>query len=204
MSRDPRLERWLEELVATPGLTAVADPAEARRVHIDDALAALELVREGPVVDVGSGGGSPGLPLAAALPELAFTLLEASSRRCAFLERAAAPFPNVRVVWARAEEHGRADGRDAYAVALARALAPPAVAAEWCLPLVRPGGLCILFAGAEAEGLAAAAQALAAAMVESRPVAGSRGKRLLVLAKLGPTPPRFPRRPGVARRRPLG
>lgn len=204
MSRDPRLERWLEELVATPGLTAVADLAEARRVHVDDALAALELVREGPVVDVGSGGGSPGLPLAAALPALAFTLLEASARRCAFLERVAAPFPNVRVVRARAEEHGRAEGRDAYAVALARALAPPAVAAEWCLPLVRPGGLCILFAGAEADGLAAAAEAVAATVAESRPVAGSQGKRLLVLAKLGPTPERFPRRPGVARRRPLG
>lgn len=204
MSLDPRLARWLEELVATPGLTGVADLAEAHRVHVDDALVALDLVREGPVVDVGSGGGSPGLPLAAACSDIEFTLLEASTRRCAFLERAASCFPNVRVVRGRAEEHGRAEGRDRYAVALARALAPPAVAAEWCLPLVRPGGRCILYVGAEAPGVAAAAAALGASLAETRRVEGSEGKRLLVLEKHDPTPERFPRRPGAARRRPLG
>lgn len=204
MSLDPRLARWLEELVATPGLTGIADIEEARRIHVDDALTAVDLVREGPAVDVGSGCGSPGLPLAAALPDVDFTLLEASARRCAFLERAAARFANVRVVRGRAEEYGRAEGRDRYAVALARALAAPAVAAEWCLPLVRPGGRCILYAGTEAPGLDAAAAALCATVAETRRVEGSEGKRLLVLEKLGPTPELFPRRPGVARRRPLG
>ncbi len=65
---DPRVERWLAALLATPGLTSIDDPAEARRVHLDDALAALDLVEDGPVVDVGSGGGSPGIPIAAARP----------------------------------------------------------------------------------------------------------------------------------------
>ena len=135
----------------------------ARKLHVDDALAGLPFVATGPVVDVGSGGGSPGLPLAVARPELAFDLLESARRKCDFLESVAPSFPNVRVVRARAEDWGRTDGRDAYAVAVARALAPQAVAAEWCLPLVRPGGLLVLYAGEPVAGLDRVAEALAAA-----------------------------------------
>jgi len=83
--RSNGLERWLEELVSTPGLTAVVDPEEARRAHVDDAVVALPLLEDGPLVDVGSGGGSPGLPLAWARPDLDVVLLEASRRKCAFL-----------------------------------------------------------------------------------------------------------------------
>ena len=146
-SADPRLERWLEALLAEPGLTAVSDPALARRVHVHDALAAAALVHQGPVVDVGSGGGSPGIPIASARPELEVDLLEAQKRACAFLEPATAEFPNVRVVWGRAEEHGRGEGREAYGTAVAQALAPPPAALEWCLPLVREGGRVILLTG---------------------------------------------------------
>src|SRR5207249_5177903 len=135
---DARLRRWVELLVATPGLTAIGDPAEAWRRHVDESLAAVELVRgfAGPIVDVGSGGGAPGIPLAAVLPEREVTLLESSRRKCAFLERWAPEFPNVRVVCGRAEEQRV----DHWGVAVAKALAPPEVAAEWCLPLVAPGG----------------------------------------------------------------
>jgi 16S rRNA (guanine527-N7)-methyltransferase len=193
---DPRLERWLEALVAIPGLTSVREPVEARRVHLEDSLAALETVRRfgGPIVDVGSGGGAPGLPLAAALPERDVTLLESSRRKCAFLERWAAELPNLRVVCGRAEEQPV----DAYGVAVAKALAPPPVAAEWCLPLVASGGAAVLFVGpsAESKRVAAVAEQLAAELVES-----PRG--LLVLRKVGPTPPGFPRRAGIARKRPL-
>jgi len=193
---DPRLQRWLEALVATPGLTSVRDPAEARRVHLDGSLAALETARrlEGPIVDVGSGGGAPGIPLAAALPEREVTLLESSRRKCAFLERWTAELPNLRVVCGRAEEQPV----DEFGVALAKALAPPPVAAEWCLPLVAPGGAAVLFVGpsADAERVAAVAERLAAELVDSPP-------GLLVLRKLGPTPLGFPRRPGIARKRPL-
>jgi hypothetical protein len=82
-----RLDRWLDALLATPGLTSLRDPAEARRVHLDESLAAAEVVRllEGPIIDVGSGGGAPGIPLAAAFPERPVTLLEANGRKCAFL-----------------------------------------------------------------------------------------------------------------------
>jgi 16S rRNA (guanine527-N7)-methyltransferase len=200
----PSLDRWLEQLLATPGLTAIGDPEEARRVHVDDALAAVPLLEDGPLVDVGSGGGSPGLPLAWARPDLDVVLLEASRRKCAFLERAARDFTNVSVVCARAEEHGRGPGRDAYATAVARALAPPPVAAEWCLPLVRPGGVLVLYAGAASPGLDRVAAALGAGGPEEVAAEDSERRRLLVFRKLEPTPERFPRRPGVARKRPLG
>jgi 16S rRNA (guanine527-N7)-methyltransferase len=193
---DPRLERWLDALVATPGLTSVRDPSEVRRVHLEDSLSALETVRrfDGPIVDVGSGGGAPGIPLAAALSEREITLLESNRRKCAFLERWAAELSNLRVVCGRAEEQPV----DTYGVAVAKALAPPPVAAEWCLPLVAPAGAAVLFVGpsAESERVAAVAEQLAAELVESSP-------GLLVLRKVGPTPPGFPRRPGIARKRPL-
>jgi len=190
------IERWLSELVATPGLTSVSGE-EARRVHLDESLAALETVErfEGPIVDVGSGGGAPGIPLAHALPDREVTLLEATRRKCDFLERWTGELPNLRVVCGRAEEQPL----DTWGVAVAKALAPPPVAAEWCLPLVAPGGAAVLYVGptAQADRVAEAADLLAAEL-EPDPPPG-----LLVLRKLGPTPPGFPRRPGVARKRPL-
>ena len=201
---DPRVERWLAALVATPGLTATTDLADGRRLHVDDALAAVDLVGPGPIVDVGSGGGSPGIPLAAARPGLHVDLLEAIAKKCAFLRTWAAEFPNVTVVCARAEDHGRGTGRDGYGTAVARALAPPPIALEWCLPLLRPGGRLILYAGAADERAAAiVATKLAATLADVVRVPGSDHRRLLVVEKVGPTPEGFPRRSGVARKRPL-
>jgi 16S rRNA (guanine527-N7)-methyltransferase len=192
------LERWLDALLSTPGLTAIRDPDEARRVHVDDALVVCDLLERGPVVDVGSGGGSPGIPLAAVRPDLKFVLLDSQRRKCAFLEEATRDFENVSVVCARAEEHGRGAGRDAYGTAVARALAPPPVAVEWCLPLVAPGGAAILFVGPTVTSgdVASVSAELGGGPPEER-------EGLLVLRKLEPTPPRFPRRPGIARKRPL-
>jgi 16S rRNA (guanine527-N7)-methyltransferase len=190
------LEYWLEAVVATPGLTSLRDPGEARRVLLDDALRGLELVRaeSGPVVDVGSGGGTPGIPLAVSLPDREVTLLEAERRKCDFLRRWEAELPNLRVVWGRAEEQPT----DAYGAAVAKALAPPPTAAEWCLPLVRPGGAAILWVGpsAERERVARVAARLAGEL-EDAPGG------FLLLRKTGPTPAGFPRRPGVAKKRPL-
>jgi len=189
------IERWLEAVAATPGLTALSGD-EARRVLLEDSLRAVEVVRcvDGPVVDVGSGGGAPGIPLAYALPDREVTLLEASRRKCDFLDRWTADLPNLRVVCGRAEEQPV----DTYGVAVAKALAPPPVAAEWCLPLVVPGGAVVLFVGPSAEDdrVARVAERLAAEPVESP--AG-----FIVLRKLGSTPEGFPRRPGAARKRPL-
>ena len=183
-------------MLATPGLTSLRDPAEAHRVLLDDALAGVELVRgfEGPVVDVGSGGGSPGIPLAVALPDREVTLLEATGRKCEFLRRWEHELPNLRVVQGRAEEQET----ETYGVAVAKALALPPVAAEWCLPLVCTGGAVVLWVGpsADAQRVARVARKLAGELVVGPP-------GFLVLRKLGPTPHGFPRRAGVARKRPL-
>jgi 16S rRNA (guanine527-N7)-methyltransferase len=190
------LERWLEEVVSAPGATALRDPDAARRVLVDDALRATELVSglEGTIVDVGSGNGSPGIPLAVALPLRTFTLLEAERRKCVFLERLAREVPNVEVVWGRAEEQEV----EAFGVALAKALAKPPVAAELCLPLVATGGAVVLWLGRDAdrESLTRAAEQVGGAL--ERDVDG-----LALLRKIAETPPGFPRRPGMAKKRPL-
>lgn len=188
------LDDWLAALVDTPGLTAIHDVAEARRILLEDSLRGTDAVRSfpGPIIDVGSGGGVPGIPLAVSLPDRQVTLLEANGRKCDFL-REWAP-PNASVVKGRAEEQQT----DRFGVAVAKALAPPPVAAEWCLPLVRPGGAAILWVGptVDVARVAHVAERLGAELAD-----GEEG--LLVLRKLTATPPGFPRRTGVARKRPL-
>ena len=183
-------------MLATPGLTALEDPGEARRVLLEDSLRGADVVAAfpGEIVDVGSGGGAPGIPLAAALPGRRIVLLEANRRKCEFLEAWARQFDGVRVVWGRAEEQET----EGFGVAVAKALAPPPVAAEWCLPLVCTGGAAVLWVGATADraAVARAAEQLGGELADDR-------DGLLVLRKVGPTPPGFPRRPGMARKRPL-
>ena len=162
---------------------------------LDDSLQGLDLVRDrssGTIVDVGSGGGAPGIPLAHALPEREVVLLEAERRKCSFLEDWEPP--NARVVW------GRAEGQetDWAGAAVAKALAHPPTAIEWCLPLVREGGIAVLWVGpsAERDRVARVAERLAGELVEAP-------DGFLVARKVGPTPPGFPRRPGMAKKRPL-
>jgi len=161
---------------------------------LDDSLRGAELVASfpGEIVDVGSGGGAPGVPLAYALPGRSVVLLEAERRKAEFLERVVPA--NARVVWGRAEEQPT----DWAGVAVAKALAQPPTAVEWCLPLVAEGGAVVLWVGpsAEPQRVAAAAAKVAGELVESP--AG-----FLVVRKTGPTPAGFPRRPGVAKKRPL-
>lgn len=190
------LERWLTALLATPGLTALRKPDDARRALLDDALRGAPLVEreDGPIVDVGSGGGTPGIPLAASLPGREVSLLEAERRKCDFLEPWTTELPNLRVLWGRAEEKPP----ETYGVAVAKALARPPTAVEWCLPLVREGGAVVLWVGPSADEEAVA---IAAAQVAGRVEPAPAG--FLVVRKTGPTPPGFPRRVGVARKRPL-
>lgn len=196
MSAAAILEGWLAAVTSAPGLTAIRDPTIARAVLLDDALRAVGLVAAttGPIVDVGSGGGTPGIPLAATFPDRSVTLLEAQRRKCRFLETWATELPNVSVVWGRAEEQEPAQ----FGVAVAKALAHPPTAAEWCLPLVREGGLVVLWVGesAEPERVAIVAERLGGTLEPSP-------SGLLAIRKTGPTPPGFPRRTGVARKRPL-
>lgn len=193
-SRRPSLADWLQAVVETPGLTGLRDLAGARRVLVEDSLRAVPLLAGfgDPVVDVGSGGGAPGIPLALELPAREFVLLESQRRKCAFLERWAPP--NARVVCGRVEEQGV----DWAGAAVAKALAPPPVAAEWCLPLVRPGGAVVLFVGetADVDAVARVAARLGGGDPEDH-------DGLFLISKLEATPPGFPRRPGMARKRPL-
>ena len=165
-------------------------------MHVDESLAAVEAVERfaGSIVDVGSGGGAPGIPLAAALPDRQVTLLEANKRKCAFLREVAREFPNVEVVQGRAEEQAT----EQYGVAAAKALAAPPVATEWCLPLVAVTGAVVLLVGlsADAEAVSRVSERLGGGPAEQLP-------GLFVLQKLARTPPGFPRRPGVAKKRPL-
>jgi 16S rRNA (guanine527-N7)-methyltransferase len=207
VSRPPRRERnqiatsssfptdeYLRAVVATPGLTALRDLEGARKMLWEDAVRAVPLVErfDGPIVDVGSGGGSPGIPLASALPAREVTLIEAERRKCDFL-REWAP-PNASVVWGRAEEQPV----ETFGVALAKALAQPPVAVEWCLPLVRAGGAAILWLGESADlgAVASVAEQLGGGTPEDH-------GGLVVIPKIASTPEGFPRRAGVAKRRPL-
>lgn len=188
------LSDWLAAVLETPGLTALRDKDRAKEVLLDDALRACPLLDryEGALIDVGSGGGSPGIPLASALPGREVTLLDAGRRKCDFLQRWAPQ--NAEVVWGRAEEQPL----ERWGVALAKALAQPPVAAELCLPLVWVGGAAILWLGerADLERVAAVSERLGGGAPELQ-------DGLVVLPKVASTPPGFPRRAGVAKKRPL-
>ncbi len=163
---------------------------------LEDSLRGVDVVQEfdGPVVDVGSGGGAPGIPLAAALPDRKVTLLEAERRKADFLDRWRERLPNLEVVWGRAEEQEP----DRYGVAVSKALASPPVAVEWLLPLVCPGGAAVLWLGptADREAVARVAALVGGGEPEDR-------DGLVVIPKVTATPNGFPRRPGMARKRPL-
>lgn len=208
------LEKLTALLAADPAAaTAVRAPDAVVREHLADTLVALELapVRiASSLADIGSGTGIPGLPLAIALPSTDVSLVESNRRKCAYLERAAAlcGLSNVSVVNTRAETWR--EGFDRFGLLTARALAPLAVVVEYAAPLLAVGGHLVAWrgrrdAGAEATAAAAAERlAMAArAIHEVHPYAGARWRHLHVFEKLGPTPPGFPRRAGIARKRPL-
>jgi 16S rRNA (guanine527-N7)-methyltransferase len=210
-----QLDALLDLLASdTHAPTAVRERASASQIHVADSLAALELevVREArQIVDIGSGAGFPGLALAVAMPDAEFVLLESQRRKCDFLARArrAACAGNVTVVCARAEEWREGLGsRDAV---LARAVASQPVVLEYAAPLLRPGGHLVDWRGVrDSEEEAAADRAagelgLARAEVrEVKPFPAARNRYLHVFAKVAETPPRFPRRAGIAQKRPLG
>jgi 16S rRNA (guanine527-N7)-methyltransferase len=210
-----QLAALLTELAADEQApTTVREPAAALDVHLADSLAALdvEVVRStSSLADLGAGAGFPGLALAVALPRCEVTLVESQARKCAFIERVAlaADLQNARVVCARVEEWQ--DGLAANDVVTARALAAQPVVLEYAAPLLRMGGTLVDWRGRrnareEAAAMAAAVE-LGLSLVEIRwvePYAGAREHHLHVYEKTEKTPPRYPRRPGVARKRPLG
>ena len=187
--------------------------------HLVDSLSCLVnkgIQWDGCLIDVGAGGGLPGIPLSIALPDLRVTLLEATEKKVRFLDYAKAELEleNLEVLHARAEDAGRESRyREAFNLATSRALAALPVVLEYCAPLVRTGGKVIAMKGRLQEeelsqGVAAAralgAELSATTAVDYHPQLPQRERRLVVFDKVSATPATFPRRVGLARKRPLG
>jgi 16S rRNA (guanine527-N7)-methyltransferase len=191
--------------------TTVRDPTSAVNVHVADSLAALALpdVRSAATIaDLGAGAGFPGVPLAVALTHARVSLVESSDRKCRFLRRAVeiAGAANAEVVCERAEGWARRD----LDVVCARAVAPLAVLVEYAAPLLAVGGTLVAWKGApsvsEVRGGRAAAAKLGlevGEVVEVEPVSGAERHTLYLYSKASETPSGYPRRPGMARKRPL-
>jgi 16S rRNA (guanine527-N7)-methyltransferase len=217
-----QVRRLLEALAAEPDPhTTVAEPQAALEVHVADSLSGLEvseLASARRIADIGAGAGFPGLVLAIAIPRAQVDLVESAGRKTAVIDRLvqAAELPNARSITARAEDYARipaalGGGREAYDAVTARAVGPLAVLVEYAAPLLREGGVLVAWKGARDAGeeasAAAAGEKVGMAVKEVTPVqpyAGSENRHLHVYRKIAPTPDRFPRRAGMARKRPLG
>jgi 16S rRNA (guanine527-N7)-methyltransferase len=193
----------------------VRTPEAALDRHIADSLSGLAaepLRSAAAIVDLGAGAGFPGLVLAVARPDAEVDLVEATARKCAVIERLAgvAGITNARAVPQRAEEWAAGEGSAAYDVATARAVAPLAVLLEYAAPLLAAGGALVAWKGrrdpVEEATAAAAAEALGMGpgeVLTVTPFAGAENRHLHVYPKVAETPEKFPRRAGVARKRPL-
>ena len=211
------VEALLAALAAEPDPpTTVREPAEALDLHIADSLAGLELPElraARRIVDLGAGAGFPGLALAAALPDSQVDLVESTARKCEVIRRlatAAGLEARTRALAVRAEDHARGPAAAAYDVATARALAPLAVICEYAAPLLRIGGILVAWKGARAPDEEAAGSRAATELgldvprvLAVSPFPGTKSRHLHVYSKIRDTPRRYPRRTGVAARRPI-
>ena len=219
---DPQIELLLEALAAEPDPhTTVSEPERARDVHVADSLSGLEvpdLARARRIADVGAGAGFPGLVLAVALPTARVDLIESIGRKAAVIDRLiqAARIENARSVVARAEDWARlapalGGGREAYDGVTARAVAALPVLVEYAAPLLRMSGVLVAWKGqvaaAELQRVRGAADEVGMALEDTlqvTPFPGARDRRLYVFRKVAGTRERFPRRAGMAAKRPLG
>jgi 16S rRNA (guanine527-N7)-methyltransferase len=210
-----RLEGLLECVAADPEApTTVTDRSGILRDHLADSLVALELpqVRAATAIaDLGAGAGFPGLPLAIALPGARVSLVESNGRKCAFIARSATACQTANAAAVHARAEAWPDGLGASDLVTARALAPLGVVAEYAAPLLRVGGWLVAWRGQrDPDDDGAGARAAAelglepAPVVRVEPYPGARNRHLHPLRKVAATPDRFPRRPGMARKRPLG
>jgi 16S rRNA (guanine527-N7)-methyltransferase len=196
--------------------TTVREPSEALDIHVADSLAGLSVpgVRSASrIADVGAGAGFPGLVLAAALPGARVDLIESTRRKCEVIDRLAAAAGlagRARAVHARGEQWAATADRDEYDVVTARALASLPVVLEYAAPLLRLGGIAVAWKGARDPDEEAAGERAAAELGLQRdeiaavtPYPGSLNRHLYVYSKVTATPVRFPRRPGLAQKKPL-
>jgi 16S rRNA (guanine527-N7)-methyltransferase len=181
--------------------------------HVGDALTLLAHLPTQPMtlVDVGTGGGVPGIPLAIAVPSAKVTLVEATQKKCAFLQKTvdALELSNVRVVAQRAEDVGLSNLRETFDFAVARAVATVPWLCEWCLPLVKVGGTLMLMKGPKVhEELLQSGRALklmggGKPVLHSVDLPGAQGLVIAEIAKVAPTDRRYPRKASVAKGTPV-
>jgi 16S rRNA (guanine527-N7)-methyltransferase len=209
-----RLGAYLDRLLETNrvmNLTRIVDPADAWMRHVLDSLSLLPWIAESgatSLLDVGSGGGLPGIPLAIVAPQLSVTLLEATGKKARFLESVAAELglENVTVVSERAETlaHDRERHREAYDIVTSRAVARLPVLLELTVPFVRRGGLVLAIKGEQAEAeIEEARGAMVTLMARLVDTVRTATGTIVVLEKTGRTPRTLPRRPGEPARVPL-
>lgn len=202
------LIEWNEKM----NLTAITEEWEVAQKHFADSLLPMELIpKNAKCIDVGTGAGFPGIPLMIMRPDITVTLLDSLNKRLIFLDeviRALGLEGRAKTLHMRSEDAGRAAAhRDAYDVALSRAVANARVLAEWTAPFVKKGGVSIMYKGAAAKEELDAAQnamnklCLGARLIEY-PCAW--GERYVIAAKkLAPTPKAYPRKAGTASKMPL-
>ena len=209
-----QLLTWNERI----NLTSITDYKEVQVKHFLDSLSCLQVLDtvdpDARCIDIGAGAGFPGLPLKIVWPRLQLTLLESVGKKVRFLTHMveAMGLQETDIVQGRAEELGRnPDYREVFDVALARAVAQMSVLVEYALPLVRVGGIFVAQKGddieVEMKSAGAAIELLGGRLQEIKPVylPGSEiARHLVVVQKLGPTTERYPRRPGIPAKRPLG
>ena len=219
LARLDQLGAALREGNQRANLTSITDPAEVEIRHFLDSLSAavplLDQLKGGAelrLIDVGSGGGMPGLPLKIAFPSLRLTLLESVGKKAAFLRQTVEHLglTDVDVVGERAETAAREPAhRDTYDWATARALGTLPVVVELCAPFLAPGGLLVALRSGDLDAQQVqAAPAFKALKLWTRTptsldLPGLAGHGLVVGEKYGPTPGEYPRRPGLPRKRPL-
>ncbi len=211
------LHRYAEAVTNAPPplhLTSENDRADFRGRHVDDALALLPLLR-GPVdvpikvIDIGSGNGVPGLPLAICRPNWPFSLLDSDNKKCSFIDAFCVnnDIHNVHVLWSRAEEAARGSMREAFDIVLARAVGQLSVVLELAAGFAKTGGLLIVPHGTSWEEALVrskhAIRELSVEFVSSNSYFKETGFRALVFSKIAPLSDRYPRRTGIPTKRPL-
>ncbi|MBO6177984.1 MAG: 16S rRNA (guanine(527)-N(7))-methyltransferase RsmG [Selenomonadaceae bacterium] len=202
------LIEWNERM----NLTAITDEDEFIRKHILDSLSGLEYVKEGKILDLGSGAGFPGIPLKIYNEEFKITFLDALKKRLNFLDEVATKlsFQNVTTIHGRAEDLAKTDLRESFDTVVSRAVASLPILSEYALPFIKTGGTFIAWKGSKAEDEAKesekALKVLGGELAEIKKVAIPKlneERALIIVKKIKPTPKQYPRKPGTPQKKPL-
>lgn len=188
-------------------LTSITDPEEIRIKHFEDSLAILQVLQlsNQSVIDVGTGAGFPGIPLKIACPEISLTLLEATKKKVEFLKHIVSilKLKNVEIIWGRAEDIAK-QKRESFDLAVSRAVARLNVLCEYCLPLVKIGGLFVAYKEEKVEEeVEEAKNAIAVLGGNLREIKKFPLRSLVIIDKIKPSPVKYPRRAGMAKKKPL-